>query len=245
MPSNEEKSSVKVPRSQNSSFAQEVKLVLDEFKVNPTVGLNPAQVEAQRARYGKNEIPSPPGTSFWKLVLSQFEDLLVLILLGAAVISFVLALFEEGEDRITAFVEPAVILIILICNATVGVLQESNAEAAIERLKQSEAREAKVIRSGIQSIIHASELVPGDIIIVDTGDKVPADARLIHFDTAELQVDESMLTGESEAAYKHTKPITKPNAVNQDKRNMLFSGTLVVRGKGQAIVVETGTVIAS
>jgi Ca2+ transporting ATPase len=173
-------------------------------------------------------------------VLKQFEDLLVLILLGAAVVSFVLACFEDGEDQLTAFVEPAVILIILICNATVGVLQESNAEAALEKLKESGARVGKVIRNGKLSEIDAADVVPGDLITVDVGDKVPADARIIGLTSAVLSVDEAMLTGESDAANKHADVVKVKNAVNQDKRNMLFAGTLVVRGKALAVVTQTG-----
>lgn len=116
----------------SSPHSKSPKDVVDELKSHAESGLPTAEVQARQRQYGRNEIPAPPPTSFWKLVLDQFQDTLVLILLGAAVISFILALFEEGEDRATAFIEPAVILIILILNATVGVVQESNAEKAIE-----------------------------------------------------------------------------------------------------------------
>eukprot|EP00808_Paulinella_micropora_P018822 g31879.t1 len=204
-------------------------------------GLSEAEVKARQAQYGLNEIPPPPPTSLIKLILEQFQDKLVLILLAAAVVSFFLALFEEGEDRLTAFVEPAVILIILAANATVGVIQESSAEAAIEALKESEASHAHVKRNGMSRNIRANELVPGDVITVDVGDKVPADARLVSLTSAALTVDESMLTGESEPPSKRVESIQKEDPVNQDKRNILFSGTLVVRGKATAIVVNTGS----
>lgn len=180
-------------------------------------------------------------TPFLTLIIKQFEDLLVLILLGAAFVSFGLALLEDEEDRLTAFVEPAVILIILIANAAVGVIQESNAEASIEALKKSEARHATVLRNGGQvQHVNASELVPGDIIVVENGDKVPADARVLRIETATLQIDEAILTGESVAAQKHHNAISDPEAVNADKRNMLFSGTLCVRGKCLAVVTTIG-----
>lgn len=163
-----------------------------------------------------------------------------MILLGAAVVSFILACFEDGDHQLSAFVEPAVILLILIANAIVGVVQESNAEAAIEALKESEARYAVVTRGGQTFKIDAPELVPGDIVTVAVGDKVPADCRLVKLSSAMLSVEEAMLTGESVAANKHTDTVTVPDAVNQDKRNMLFSGTLVVRGKADAVVVSTG-----
>ena len=215
--------------------------ILSHFSVSPTTGLTPTQVDTALRLHGRNEIPLPPSTSLLKLILEQFEDLLVLILLGAAVISFLLALFEEtSDDRWTAFVEPAVILIILIANAAVGVIQETNAAQAIAKLKQSEAREANVVRDGHTKTIHSVDVVPGDIVVVSEGVKVPADCRLVSLSSATLSVDESMLTGESEAASKHPQTITKPNAVNQDKRNMLFSGTLVVKGKAVGVVVATG-----
>ncbi len=107
-------------------------------------------------------------------------------------------------------------------------------------MKESEARDANVVRDGKVVTIHASELVPGDVISVAVGDKVPADARIISLSSASLLLDESMLTGEAEAAEKHDGVINKANAVNQDKRNILFSGTLVVRGKASAVVVTTG-----
>jgi Ca2+ transporting ATPase len=227
---------------QKTAYRVEAREVLQQLGTNEQRGLTEQQVEAARSKYGRNEIPVPPGTSFFALVLSQFEDLLVLILLGAAVVSFLLALFEDGKDRLTAFVEPAVIMFILICNATVGVIQESKAEAAIEALKESEARDATVLREGKYAVVHASELVPGDIISLTNGDKCPADARILVLASASLLCDESMLTGESEAAEKYATAIDIPEkeAVNQDKRNMVFSGSLLLRGKTTAVVVGTG-----
>ena len=131
------------------SYCADASEVLRHYHVDARKGLSPQQVDAATHLYGKNEIPPPPSASLLKLIAEQFEDLLVLILLAAAVISFILALFEDsGDDRWTAFVEPAVILIILVANAAVGVFQETNAAKAIEKLKQSEAREANVLRDG-------------------------------------------------------------------------------------------------
>jgi len=221
-------------------WAHDAKKIVTSLGVDPKSGLDTAAVGRNTKDYGRNEIPPPPGSSFFALVIEQFQDTLVLILLGAAIVSFVLALFEEGEERVTAFFEPAVILVILFCNATVGVIQESNAEKAIEALKESEARNANVLRNGTIRQIPAADVVVGDIIVVDTGEKVPADSRLIEFYSAALTVDEAMLTGESEPPNKHLDVIEKQDAVNQDKRNMLFSGTLVVRGKSKAIVTSVG-----
>uniref|UniRef100_A0A8D2NCD7 P-type Ca(2+) transporter n=1 Tax=Zonotrichia albicollis TaxID=44394 RepID=A0A8D2NCD7_ZONAL len=187
-------------------------------------------------------LPAEEGKSLWELVLEQFEDLLVRILLMAAFLSFILAWFEEGEETTTAFVEPIVIIMILIANAVVGVWQERNAESAIEALKEYEPEMGKVIRadrSGVQRI-RARDIVPGDIVEVAVGDKVPADIRIIEIRSTTLRVDQSILTGESVSVIKHADPIPDPRAVNQDKKNMLFSGTNIAAGKAVGIVIATG-----
>ncbi|XP_015281297.1 PREDICTED: sarcoplasmic/endoplasmic reticulum calcium ATPase 1 [Gekko japonicus] len=175
------------------------------FGVSEHTGLSPEQVKRHLEKYGYNELPAEEGKTIWELVVEQFEDLLVRILLLAACISFVLAWFEEGEETVTAFVEPFVILLILIANAIVGVWQERNAENAIEALKEYEPEMGKVYRSDRKAVqrIKAREMVPGDIAEVAVGDKVPP--------------------GESVSVIKHTDPVPDPRAVNQDKKNMLFS----------------------
>ncbi|XP_006761564.1 PREDICTED: sarcoplasmic/endoplasmic reticulum calcium ATPase 3 [Myotis davidii] len=188
------------------------------------------------------ELPTEEGKSLWELVLEQFEDLLVRILLLAALVSFVLAWFEEGEETMTAFVEPLVIVLILVANAVVGVWQERNAESAIEALKEYEPEMGKVLRSdrtGVQRI-RARDIVPGDIVEVAVGDKVPADLRLVEIKSTTLRVDQSILTGESVSVTKHTDAIPDPRAVNQDKKNMLFSGTNIASGKAVGVAVATG-----
>lgn len=189
-------------------------------------------------------LPEEPATSMFKLILAQFEDQLVLILLGSAVVSFVLACFEDHSEAggwATAFVEPLVILLILIANAAVGVIQESNAERAIDvspplyqsfhqitndcpqALKEYSPDEATVIRSGRSYKIHSSELVPGDIIQVHVGDKIPADCRVLSFSSSSFRVDQALLTGESASVSKMEDKIPDEKAVRQDMMNMLFS----------------------
>ncbi|KAG5263227.1 hypothetical protein AALO_G00283990 [Alosa alosa] len=209
---------------ENSHIA-EVAECLSYFDVNEDTGLSPEQVKRNLEKFGYNELPAEEGKTIWELVVEQFEDLLVRILLLAACISFVLALFEEGEETVTAFVEPFVILLILIANAVVGVWQERNAESAIEALKEYEPEMGKVYRADRKSVqrIKAREIVPGDIVEVSVGDKVPADIRITAIRSTTLRVDQSILTGESVSVIKHTEAVPDPRAVNQDKKNMLFS----------------------
>jgi Ca2+ transporting ATPase len=215
--------------------------VLKYFGTNEELGLSADQVKTFQAKYGPNELPTEEGKTIWQLVLEQFDDLLVKILLLAAIISFVLALFEEHEG-VEAFVEPFVILLILIANAVVGVWQERNAESAIEALKEYEPEMGKVIRqdkAGVQKL-RAKEIVPGDIVEVSVGDKIPADIRLIKIFSTTIRIDQSILTGESVSVIKHTDAVPDPRAVNQDKKNILFSGTNVAAGKARGIVIGTG-----
>lgn len=226
----------------DSAHAKPVPEVLRHFQVNESCGLSTEQVRRNRDKYGANELPAEEGKSLWELVVEQFEDLLVRILLLAAFVSFILAWFEDGEETTTAFVEPIVIIMILIVNAFVGVWQERNAESAIEALKEYEPEMGKVIRAdrnGVQRI-RARDIVPGDIVEVAVGDKVPADIRIIEIRSTTLRVDQSILTGESVSVIKHTDPIPDPRAVNQDKKNMLFSGTNIAAGKAVGVVIATG-----
>jgi len=211
------------------------------FQVDEDRGLSQSQVDSNRKKYGLNELPAEEGKTLWELILEQFDDLLVKILLLAAIISFILAFFED-EESITAFVEPFVILLILIANAIVGVWQNRNAESAIEALKEYEPEMGKVVRSdkdGVQKI-KAVEIVPGDIIEISVGDKVPADFRLMKIYSTTLRIDQSILTGESVSVIKHCDPVPDPRAVNQDKKNIVFSGTNVAAGKARGVVIGTG-----
>ncbi|XP_055023646.2 sarcoplasmic/endoplasmic reticulum calcium ATPase 2 isoform X1 [Misgurnus anguillicaudatus] len=225
-----------------NAHIKSVEEVYSYFDVNESTGLTLEQVKKQREKWGTNELPAEEGKSIWELVIEQFEDLLVRILLLAACISFVLAWFEEGEETITAFVEPFVILLILIANAIVGVWQERNAENAIEALKEYEPEIAKVYRQDRKVVqrVKAKDIVPGDIVEIAVGDKVPADIRLSAIKSTTLRVDQSILTGESVSVIKHTDPVPDPRAVNQDKKNMLFSGTNIAAGKAVGVVVATG-----
>ncbi|KAG9783928.1 calcium ATPase, partial [Aureobasidium melanogenum] len=224
----------------DQAYVRSTSEVLKYFNVSEETGLSSAQVAEARRQYGRNSLPEDPPTPLWQLVLEQFKDQLVLILLGSAAISFVLALFEESDDW-TAFVDPVVILTILILNAIVGVTQESSAEKAIAALQEYSANEAKVIRDGKVQKIKAEELVPGDIVTVSIGDRIPADCRLLSIQSNSFAVDQAILTGESESVSKDCKVVNDQQAVKQDQVNMLFSGTTVVTGHATAVVVLTGS----
>ncbi|KAJ5611567.1 Sarcoplasmic/endoplasmic reticulum calcium ATPase 1 [Penicillium herquei] len=222
-----------------NSFLYSPADVLDHFNVSENAGLSQDAVLKSRQKHGPNALAEEPPTPLWELILEQFKDQLVLILLGSAAVSFVLALFEEGEDW-TAFVDPAVILTILILNAVVGVTQESSAEKAIAALQEYSANEAKVVRGGKAQRVKAEDLVPGDVIQIAVGDRVPADCRLLSIHSNSFRVDQAILTGESESVAKETQVVNDRQAVKQDQVNMLFSGTTVVNGHATALVVLTG-----
>ncbi|KAH8792626.1 hypothetical protein BGZ57DRAFT_516617 [Hyaloscypha finlandica] len=223
-----------------NAHAQSISEVLKFFSVSESQGLTESQVQAYRGKYGRNAIAEDPPTPLWELILEQFKDQLVIILLGSAAVSFVLAIFEE-DGGWTAFVDPAVILTILILNAIVGVSQESSAEKAIAALQEYSANEAKVIRDGHVTKIRAEQLVPGDIISIAVGDRIPADCRVLTIQSNSFAVDQAILTGESESVGKDTVTIKDLKAVKQDQINILFSGTTVVTGHATAIVVLTGS----
>ncbi|KAF8059661.1 CA1 [Scenedesmus sp. PABB004] len=228
---------------EGEAHAREADEVLAYFGVEGAQGLSPAGVAQAREQYGRNELAPDEGTPLWRLVLKQFDDLLVKILLVAAVVDFVIAA-SSGESWLSAMVEPMVIMLILVANATVGVVTERNAEQAIEELKAYEAAAATVLREGRLQQVPAADLVPGDIVELTVGDQVPADLRLIALQCNMLRVDQSILTGESHSVEKRADAVLERGAVAQDKVNMLFSGTHVTSGRCRAVVVGTGAATA-
>lgn len=239
-------------------YYDDVSTVLRGLEVDASMGLSSSEVEKRRKQFGKNELEKEAGKSMFELVLEQFDDPLVKILLAAAVVSFGLS-FWEGETFFQAMVEPSVILVILILNAIVGVWQEASAENALERLKEMQPSHAHVRRNGSRTWdeVNAVELVPGDIIRVSVGDSVPCDCRLIALETATLKADEGPLTGESKACSKSIDPVEVQHRSssggaedgdddvigldNHEKLNIIFSSTNIVSGKAHAVVVGTGT----
>jgi len=215
--------------------------VCSKFGVRVEAGLNDSQVKQQREKFGPNKLEEEAPKSLLALVMEQFEDTLVRILLVSAAVSAVLAFTEDDHEGITAYVEPLVILTILFLNAIVGVWQNLNADAALEALKKLVPSVATVTRDGNRNDkLDAEDLVPGDIVHVRTGEQIPADIRLIRLETTTLSIDQSSLTGESQSVRKEVKKVDNKEAVIQDKHNMIFSGTYVFSGSAIGIVVATG-----
>ena len=191
------------------------------------LGLEESEAKTLLDKYGYNELPEKKKTSDLELLIEQFKNILVLILVAAAVISFFLGEVLDG----------IAITFILFINAFLGFYQERKAERALEALKKIAAPKAKVIRDGEAKTIESRNLVPGDVIILEMGDKVPADARII--EQLNLKVDESILTGESLPVEKIYDKIEK-DVIVAEMKNMVFSGTTVVYGRCKAIIVSTG-----
>lgn len=217
---------------------------LKAYKVKLDKGLSSYDVEKQRQVHGWNELTKEKGKPLWQLVIQQFDDMLVKILVVAAFISFILAYFEEEEEeesKESGYVEPVVIVLILILNAIVGVWQESNAEKALEALKEMQCESCKAIRDGyLVPDLAARDLVPGDIVELRVGDKVPADMRVAVLKTSTLRVEQSSLTGESVPVLKGSQPVLLDDCDLQAKENMVFAGTTIVNGSCTCIVVNTG-----
>jgi len=202
--------------------------VLARIGVDPHSGLDPEEARRRLSRTGPNKLDEAEGTSLTALFLSQFKDFVVLVLIAAAGVSFLL-----GEE-----VDAAAILAIVLLNALLGCVQEYRAGRSLAVLKEMAAPSATVRRGGEVRRVAAEELVPGDVVLVKAGDRVPADARLLQ--ATSLEVDESPLTGESLPASKEALWRGDPDTPLAERRNMLFMGTTVSRGRGEAVVVATG-----
>ena len=191
-------------------------------------GLTPEEVEARQALHGPNAIREAPPKSAWGMLAAQFADFMILVLIAAAVIAGILG---EPEDTIA-------ILAIVILNAVIGFLQEYRAERAMAMLRKLAAHQARVLRNGEILTVLALELVPGDVVLLEAGNLVPADLRV--GEAAQLRINESALTGESQAVEKHTGHLEEARLALGDRKNMAYKGTVVTFGRGRGIVAATG-----
>jgi P-type Ca2+ transporter type 2C len=208
--------------------------VLAAFGTDAREGLSDAEAAARLSRLGRNELEAEPPVPAWRRFLAQFQDALVVLLLLATAISTGLWAYERDT---TLPYEAIAILAVVLLNAAMGYLQESRARAAVAALRAMTAKETTVVRGGAQQRIPASEIVPGDLIVVEEGDKIPADARLV--EEVALQTAEAALTGESLPVSKDVAPLAGEVDLG-DRLNMVFSGTAVTYGHGRAVVTATG-----
>ncbi|MDF2569968.1 MAG: yloB, partial [Sporomusa sp.] len=202
--------------------------VVQFWQTNFVDGLSSSEVNIRLEKFGFNELSEKEKTAWWKRFLAQFQDFMVLVLLGATLIS---AFLGEYADAIT-------ILIIVLMNAILGFVQEYRAEQSLAALKKLASPTARVIRNSTVQHIPARELVPGDILMLEAGDKLAADGRLI--DVHSMEVEEAALTGESLPVRKVADRSFSEDAPLGDRKNMVYAGTSVVRGRGKAVVCASG-----
>ena len=218
---------------EKSWFNKTSQEVEQELKTDCQKGLNTNQVQEKVKKYGINELQEKKKDSLLKKFLEQFKDFSIIVLIIAAIVSGVVGV-AQGEG----FSDTIIILIVVLLNAVIGVAQESKAEKSLEALKKLSSHASKVIRNGKEQVIPARELVPGDVVVIETGDYVAADLRII--EAVNLKSQESSLTGESVPVEKISEKIDGAEIGIGDRKNMLFSSSLITYGRGKAIVVNTG-----
>ncbi len=209
-------------------YTRTAREAIDFWRTDQNDGLTSSEVKSRIADFGYNEMVEKEKTPWWKRLFAQFQDFMVLVLLAATLISAFL-----GE-----YVDSATILAIVMINAILGFIQEHRAEKSMDALKTMVAPMAHVIRNGLLQQIAAREMVPGDIMALESGDKIAADARLI--DVQNMEVDEATLTGESLPIRKVVDKEYAENSPLGDRKNMVYAGTSIVKGRGKAVVCATG-----
>ena len=217
------------------AYLSSIESVLNEQKSGDQ-GLSAREAESRAAQFGPNKLAEEKKTPLIRRFLKELSDPMILILIAAAVISGITAVYS-GES----FADVIIIMAVVLINAVLGVVQESKAEQAIAALQEIAAATSKVLRNGKQVTLRSEELVPGDVIVLEAGDSVPADARLL--EAASLQVEEAALTGESTAVSKITDALSLDGAKDiplGDRKNMVYMGSTVAYGRGRAVVTATG-----
>ena len=216
-------------------YSQSADAVLKELGSDAKTGLSGAEAAKRLAEYGPNRLRGKKKKSWAARFFAQFKDVMILCLIVAAIVSFVVA--ARGDDA-KEFLEPALILVIVILNAVIGVAQESKAEKALDALQNLSAPHTRVIRDGVEQVIDAADVVPGDIIRLEAGDSVPADARLLR--AVSLKSEESALTGESVPSEKDANAEVAADAPLGDRLTMLYAGCSISYGTALAVVTDTG-----
>ena len=215
-------------------YSQSREEAVQTLGTDPARGLNQRECQRRLEQYGKNELRPAKRRGLLARFFSQFQDLMVLILLAAAAVSFAVS-WVRGDGE---YVDSLIILAIVVCNAVIGTVQEVRADRAIQALKKLSSPHAWVIREGRRQRVESSQLVPGDLVVLQAGDLVPADLRLLK--SAELKIEESALTGESVPAEKDAGARCPQNAPLGERKNMAFASTGVASGAGVGVVAATG-----
>jgi Ca2+-transporting ATPase len=207
----------------------EAAAVAADLRVDPTAGLSPEEATRRLAEYGPNELAAAPKVPGWKRFLAQFKDMLILILIGAAVIAFVVS----GELK-----TPMVVIAVVLLNAVLGFVQENRAEKSLDALRDMLVAHTRVRRGGQLENIETAQLVPGDIVLVEAGDRIPADGRLLS--ATHLEIEEAALTGESSPAEKSIDAVDRDDVAIGDRLGMAHMNTTVTRGSAEMVVTATG-----
>ena len=214
-------------------FNKSVKETAKELKTDVQNGLSQDEVNKRYEKYGRNELKAKQKKSLLIKFLEQFKDFMIIVLIIAAVVSGIVGI-QQGEG----ITDTIIILIVVVVNAIIGVAQENKAEKSLEALQKLSSHVAKVMRAGKLQVVQSADLVPGDIVVLDTGDFIPADLRIV--EAINLKSQESALTGESVPVDKISDTIEDESVGIGDRKNMLFSSSLLTYGRGKGIVVETG-----
>ncbi len=225
-------------KATSTVHSEPVDQVVARLGVDLARGLSEAEVKERHEKYGFNELPEAPRPSALRKLLEQFANPIVLTLLAAAVIAIVDGIRNTAETLLVRFGDATAIMLIVAVNALLGYYQERRAEAALDALQKMQTPNARVRRDDKVSIIPAREVVPGDVLEVESGDAISADARLVQ--TANVAAEESSLTGESAPVGKDAKAVVADDATLGDRATMLYLGTSMVRGRARAVVVATG-----
>lgn len=220
----------------DKAYALNKKQVLEELRSDEEMGLSQTEAEKRLIQYGLNSLGEEKKTPMWKRFLSQFADAMVLILIGAAVLSAFMALQEPGFE---GWIDVIVIMAIVIINAILGVYQEGKADQAIAALKRMSSPKSKVIRDGQKKEISSDQLVPGDILALEAGDLVAADVRVLSQNS--IKVEEASLTGESVPVEKNAFAVLSEDTGLGDRENMFFMGTAITYGRAVGVITDTGT----
>ena len=218
---------------QNKWFNESAEETCKILETNFNNGLNVEEVSERQKKYGLNELEAKKKKTLFQKFLEQFKDFMIIVLIISAIISGIIGVIE-GEG----ITDTLIILVVVIVNAIIGVMQENKAEKSLEALQKLSSHVAKVVRNGKLQVVQSRELVPGDIVVLETGDYVPADLRL--FESVNLKAQEAALTGESVPVEKITEIINNDEIGIGDRKNMVFSSSLITYGRGKGIVTSTG-----